>query len=591
MPKREPQEFDGWDRLHKSIERDRLRLEDFRELQLEFVRKYAGKYYSQSTDIAEQPVNLIAQYNDIVVRHLVASNPRVMLGISELQHKPTVAAMEKHTNKRLAKMHVDEILRDWSQAAIFGIGILKCALADPGEVADDYRKTAGEAFLSAIDFDDWVHDTGTKKIHKSAYMGHRICLPLAMLTDSDLYDQEVVKSLAPIVHPRQNESGDDRISTLSYEDDGWDGDYEDYVEIWEIWLRRQGLIVTLSLDHEQPLRVQPWIGPGCGPFHFLSYCDVPGNAMPLPPIAQLVDLHDLTNELYRKLGAQASRQKSITLVQKTMAKDGARVIEANDGDVIPVDDPQSCQEFRFGGPDQVNLAFTIRAMDDFSRQAGNLDVLGGLGPQADTATQEKMLQSNSSAKMRAMQQRTINATRDVLTALEWFYWHDPYQTYKVRREIPGVDGAEITAFITPRDRLVPFEELDIDIDPYSMSDDSPQTRLAALNQVMTQVLIPMSQILMQQGIQIDIEAWLKLIARYQNMPDLFEIVKVAQSQFDSLGPSMGESPTKPGQTTRTYERVNRPGGTRFGRDNALMQSLLGKGVQESEATAALQPAG
>jgi len=589
MKGKKAREFTEYERLNMSVQRDRRRLEDFRELQVEFARRYAGKHYSNSTDIEEQPVNLIAQFVDITGPLLVSANPRVMLGISDPQHKPTVAAMEAHTNKRLAKMHIDEILRQWARDATFGLGILKCALADPNEAADDYRKTPGEAFLLNVDFDDWVHDTGTKKLHKAAYMGHRICAPLAMFQDSDLYDQEVVKNLVPVMHPQTNESGDDRINTLSYDDDGWDGDYEDYVEVWEIYLRRQGLIITMALDQDAPLRIQKWIGPSCGPYHFLTFAEVIGNAMPLPPIAQLIDLHDLANELYRKLERQASRQKSILLVRSGNVNDGNRIIKANDGDAIKSDDPSSAQEVRFGGPDNMNLMFTIRAMEDFSRQAGNLDVLGGLSTQADTATQEKMLQANSSAKMRSMQQRTINATRDVLTALQWFYWYDPFQTYKVRRQIPGVEGVEITSLITPQMRLIPFEELEIDIDPYSMGDDSPASRLAALNQIMTQVLIPMAGLLERQGIQIDISAWLKLVAKYQNMPDLFDIVKLSGQQYDSVSNGEQEGPGMPSQTTRTYERVNRPGGTRIGKDHALMQTLLGAGVQDSEAEALYRP--
>ena len=46
---------------------------------------------------------------------------------------------------------------------------------------------------------------------------------------------------------------------------------------------------------------------------------------------------------------------------------------------------------------------------------------------------------------------------------------------------------------------------------------------------------------------------------------------------------------KPPMTKRTYERVNRPAGTRQGKDRAMAQAMLGKPPQPDEMAAITRP--
>ena len=79
------------------------------------------------------------------------------------------------------------------------------------------------------------------------------------------------------------------------------------VELRDIWLPREQLIITVETGKLGPsLRVLEWDGPHSGPYRFLRFNEVPGNTMPLPPVALWRDLHDLANVLFRKLGLQSS---------------------------------------------------------------------------------------------------------------------------------------------------------------------------------------------------------------------------------------------------------------------------------------------
>ena len=53
----------------------------------------------------------------------------------------------------------------------------------------------------------------------------------------------------------------------------------------------------------------------------------------------------------------------------------------------------------------------------------------------------------------------------------------------------------------------------------------------------------------------------------------------------------GDGPGKPPVTTRRYERINRPGATRQGKDAAMISTLLGARVQPKETAGAMRPVG
>jgi len=578
-------------RLRTAIEHCRGLLQPYRDERRSSVKQYVGPHYL-AAEGQELPINLIKLYANIVVKHLVAQTPRVLIANANTKLKQTALAMQDWANLRLQKMHVEETLRRCTLDALFAIGICKVALCDPAEADTDYRKTAGEAFLADIDLDDWVHDMGARRLDEACFLGHRFRIPLEFARESKLYDKSVRDDLTSTARHLLNEQGDARIQTLSVGSAYDPDEYEEHVELWEIFLRKERLIITLAVDGpEKPLRVQKWVGPACGPYHFLGFNDVPGNAMPSPPVHDLIDLHMLVNRIYRKLGRQSDRQKKIGIVGPGGEKDGKDVTQTSDGEIIRQDNPQAVTEIELGGINAQNLTFGIHCRDAFSHQAGNLDLMGGLSPQSPTLGQDQMLQQNASVQIADMQGRTVTFTRSVLTGLGWYFWTNPFEDYSVRRTVPGIDDIEVYATLKAQDRAEPFEELDFDIDPYSMGNDTPSSRLNALNQLMMQVLLPAGQILAQQGITIDFEAYLKKVGQYANMPDLNEIVRFAGLQLEQgVDPGQQAGPGyQPAQTTRRYERVNRPGGTRFGKDNALMQTLLGAGVQESEMGAAIKP--
>lgn len=584
-------------RLFTAMQRDRLSLRRFREERREMVRQYVGHHWSEEGTREKVPVNLIALYISVVARNLIAKEPRVMLSTPVRQIKAPVSAMQSWANREMQRMKLAMSLGRVVLDALFSIGICKVALAMPKDSAlRGWNQRTGEPFAERVDLDDFVFDVHARDLSEVSYIGHRFRCPLEVVKESRLYNK-VRKDLEASSDELFNVEGDERINVLGRSRYAANAEeFEDMVDLWEIYIPRKRLILTLADQQligaeglgpgNDALREVEWLGPDVGPYHILPFGTVPGNPMAKGPLMDLVDLHDLCNRVYRKLGRQAERQKELLGVAGGATEDGNRVMEANDGDIIRSDNSDRLKPLEMGGANERNLAFANHIKDLFGYMAGNLDMMGGLSPQSKTLGQDRMLAENASRAVVDMQERTIVFTADVVKALCWYWWHDPMRTMKVTHALPGMPNYSIQRKVTPEQRqLGDFEDLEINVDPYSLQHQTPQQRMQALNSVVQQTIMPMMGQLQQQGIGFDVNAYLQKIAQYMDMPDLMEIIQVQAppQQQDGGG---GQSPGQGGQsgmapqTTRTYERVSRSGGT-AGKDQAMLDLLGAKNVQQN----------
>ena len=580
-------------RLVESMRRSRLMLRYPREQRLRAVEQYAGAHWSEEGVQETVPLNLLALYVAIVGRGLIAKNPRVMLSTFQKANKPTITAMNTWVNQELEEMHIARIFQRAIVDALFCVGCLKVSLTTPAESAHSaWGLKAGHPSISVVDLDDFVYDLHARDWSEVSFIGHRYRVPLDAVRDDSSYSSER-KNLTPSVDPLFNPEGDQRISVLGRTMYGSNTEeYEEMVDLWEVYEPRHRRIVTLSCNPDAgpqggtsygrgsdvvPLRVQPWVGPATGPYHMLGFHVVPGNIMPKAPIQDLIDLHMLANNIYRKLSRQADRQKQILAVRGSATEDAARVQNANDGDIVRVDNPDNLKVMDFGGPNQVNMQLLLDAVNRFSTMAGNMELMGGLSPQSKTATQDKMLNENASGTMASMQDTTVTYVSSVIKSLCWYYHHDPIQVQRSTFSIPSMPAISVERAITPQQRLkVPWKDLQIKVDPYSMQHQTPQGRLQALDQLVQKTVMPMMQILQPQGITLDANAYLKKWGEYADDPDVAEILTITDPPAQEPGGGGGgPAPGMPAETTRNYVRENMPGRTQQGDMLNSMNALKG----------------
>ena len=577
-----PSKTEDLQRLRRSVEASRRKLEPFRSRHRQAVEQYVGVYYSD--DAAQRPVhvNLMELAAQVYERNLSARPPQALVLTRNRDLRPVGVKYERMLNEQLIKHRIHTQIQRCVKQALFSVGICKVGVETVGEVeVQGYKFAHTEPFVRSVLLDDWVHDMSARHMEEVAYCGHRYRVRLSEAKKNKQFKKSVRDKLRPEENYNFNEQGgDERIGTLASGSSRSETSLEDTIELWEIWLPRERKLVTLStMEDEAPLRVVDWDGPDrhLGPFHMLWFNEVDGNTMPLAPAMLWQGLHQIVNGLYRKLERQANRVKHIGVTRGADAGDAERIRQTSDGEIVAVDNPDAVQEKSFGGIDQRNFAFMLQSRDLFSWLAGNLDALGGLGPQSETVGQDKLLFAAANQRIAGMQDRVMEFTRDLIRDFGYHLWQDPLQTYPVTVEFEGIRPLEME--ITPDDRRGhSVYEHEVEIEAYSMQHQSPGERLQTINQIVQGIVVPAMPLLQQQGMQLNMAALMDLYSKYANLPELKDLVQQVHQGPPEGMDSPGSDRNRPRQapvTTRENVRVNRPGhASRQNADSSMISQLM-----------------
>lgn len=572
--------LDRVSRLVTAFDHSRRKLQTFRERRLGMIRQFVGGAWSDGGAPDRVPVNFLEMALNIYRRQVAARAPRVMVRSKDGDNISFADDLEIALNIAIEDMKFDETMRRWVLEAMFGMGVLKVGLApsDQREIMG-FTHDPGQPFADVVDFEDFVFDITAKRWDQVQFCGNRYALPLEAVQDLKMFPK---KDLSKYERRTTNEQGDQKISNM-VDDGGSYGEesYMDLVELWDIWLPYEGVVATFQtdpnggLEDKEPLRVVEWDGPEGGPYHLLSFGDVPGQIMPLPPAALMIDLHELGNRVFRKLARQADRQKTVTLVASANQDDGRRITNANDGDAVAVDRPEATKDVRYGGVDQAGLAFFQQLRQLTSYFGGNLETLGGLNNATNTASQEQLVKSQATMRIADMQERATAASTDVIKAIAFYMWNDPIRSYRIPKKIPNSDMT-IMAEMKPEKRNGEFPDYAIEIVPFSMQSRTPSERLQSAMQVMQTYIVPMSALLQQRGLVPNIEAFLKMSAELSGTPEIMDLVMKVPPQELMQGPPApggGAGGAGPANTTRNYVRSDRGGDSISKGDQVVAQMM------------------
>lgn len=584
-------------RLARSIEYSRRKMQPFREKRLEAIKQYVGGNYGEYGPMDRVPINLMEMALSIYKRQVAARSPQVTVTSQNPEAKAVAENFQLSLNLLLKEIGFEETLQRWVIDAMFAMGIVKVGISpEASSEIMGFTHDTGQPFVDNVDLDDFVFDVGAKRWDQIQFCGNRYCLPYEAVMDLKLFGKN--SNLKPTEYtPMTNEGGDDRVQTLTTQGTGYgDESYMPMVELWDIWLPYENLLVTIPADADggvkdsEETRILEWSGPDNGPYHRLGFNDVPGNIFPTAPAMQLIDLHDLSNRVFRKLGRQAERQKTVTVVGAGAEEDGRRIGSADDGDIIRSDRPEATKEVTYGGVDQTSLAFMVQLRQMFSYMGGNLDTMGGLGKAADTVGQEQIISQSASTKIADMQAAVSSAVQGVVTSLAKYLYHDPVANPRIFKEIPDTN-ITVKADFSPSMRTIDFVDYNIDIAPYSMQSRSPAERVQTVSQIVSTFILPMAQNLQQMGMTFDMKEFIEIVSKYSNTPELQDVLRdLTPAEQESIATAMDMAKStqagavKPVQTTRKYIRENVAAGmSGTARDDAMTRMMMGAGNQQSEA--------
>ena len=541
------------------------------------VKQFVGSHYSDNGSQKKVPTNMLEMALTIYLRLLAANAPQCVVSVKDAALKPFAKTFELVLNQIPDEIKLSETIRDVVMEAMFSIGIVKIGVAE----TSDNPKIGDEPFVSLVQIDDYFCDMSARNWGEVQYEGNEYWMDvedISKMYGVDLKEDE---------YNGASERGDDQAKSVEMNESALP--LYGRVLLRDVYLVKENRMITYAVNAKKVLRDVPWDGPEGSPYVKLWFNSVPGNLMPLAPVSVWEDMHELANQIFRKLANQATAKKTVTAFQSGLDEEIQRFKTAQDGEAINYNGTAP-ETLSVGGVDSGNLAFYIQIRDLFSIFAGNLDSLGGLSPQSDTAAQDKLISEAASARVRAMADAVIAFAKEIFRRLAWYTWTDPVRERVVYKTASKKFNINLREEWTPETRDGDFLDYNFDIAVFSMQDDSPSVRMQKLTNVFNTFIIPLQPMFAEMGVQIDLKELFDYIGANSNMPELANIVKFANMPVVSnVQKAEAATPTyiphKSPVSHRVYERVNRPGATERGKNAALVQTLLGGNPQNAEKEA------
>lgn len=560
--------------------RDYGELQAFRERRVEHILEYLGSNFG--TDGIENPINILSQFVNTVVRQLVGSNPRGLVTSFNRSLRPFAEASTDDMNRRLKKMRYDEILAERVVHAMFLIGIGYRAIVAPAASRfGGYASVVGQVGVCNIDFEDFCCDTSVADISKGEYQCHDYDAHLDDVKNCKLFRASMRKDIQRSEPKLFNDGGDRKVGSLNMRAGSNFERYEEYVRLRQTWWPRYRLITTHAVDYEfdEPLLEQDWVGPDCGPYEYLSLQQkAPGKLLAKAPIMDLVDVARSINHHWKHLDNQASQQKSVTGFQDE--EDAAAVNKAEQGASVHLKNPQGVVPLKMFGVDQELALWTANSRELFNELSGTR-ALGGLSSSSKTATQEKLVAQSASELIQAWGSKVTKSAERDMDALGWFFWNNPHQKLQSTYQLPGMPDVTADRSVAPEDRAkIPWDEMDLEIDAYSLNHVPPGQRAQILDDMVKNVFIPFAPLFQRPGVGKMLEKYTAFKAKYHNMPEINELAEsIIGVQGDpqmgaAEGPPQDQPMQPPGQET-VHTRISQPGMTDKGQSQVLQQLMAG----------------
>lgn len=568
-----PSNKEDFKKLVDTMKYNQKKFEVYRDNRIKFIRQFVGMHYSDDGSGDKIPLNLLELMVNVYTSQLVSKNPQASVTAGVKQLKPAAKTLELAVNHLIDEISLGKTLKKGTTDSLFSLGIGKVGLNYSKTVEmGGFKHDVGQPFADMVQIDDFIYDLKARAWETISFAADRFRIPLEQVKDCGLYSKEAVKQIKPEKDKKysrqENRASDITSDNADYRDEG----FKDYCQIWDVWLPEENQIVTVSFDSDIPLRVNDWTGPEHGMYHLLGYTDVPGNIMPLSPISLLFDLHELTNNLYRQLGRQALRQKTITAYEGKAVKDADRIRQSPDGETVRVDNIDKVKEMKYGGADQMNIAFTTLAKQNFSYFGGNLDSIGGLGAQAETAKQEQLIAASSSQRLASMGLDVKEWAGGIMKDLAWYLWHDPLIELPVVKRVEGTD-LEVTETFSPETQEGDFFDYNITINPYSMKDSTPEEQVGGVMAYLRETA-PFQPQMQQQGVNIDFEALTNLVADVKNIPQMKEIITFSGTEQQEQ--PIGTPTPKIKNMTNKYEHSYTSQASQAGLESQVSQMAMGQ---------------
>ena len=235
-------------RLTRAREAAYKTLQPFREFRIEAMREMVGKHYGHDGASQITPLNVIQLLVSSYSQHLISNNPAFAVSTKYPDLVPYSKMFQVGLNEQAVEMNLRQTIEDVVTDAMFGFGVAKVGLTATSDDSQGFLHDAAQPFADHVGTEDWVHDTEASRYEEATFAGNRYRVPLDEVRDNPLYDQRIRSRVVgtsksnAIVGDAEN----DRARSIG---SGTGGNYDhilhEQVELWDIWLPRDNLLLTM----------------------------------------------------------------------------------------------------------------------------------------------------------------------------------------------------------------------------------------------------------------------------------------------------------------------------------------------------------
>lgn len=518
-------------RLKNALPREYKALDKLRHQRSRLLSMGAGPGYPHKAqedgwlDNIEDVLPIMRQAAQATAISLAAECPRILVSTTTVDRQGFARHYEAAVNLYSKEMHLEDELMACVANSFYSLGIMKVYMADsvPIWLEESEWMDPGRPYAQNISLHHFVYDTGATAFQHCQFLADRYRVSFNdVVTDTRFKEslRKKIRELGP------TSAGDLRDAEPWRNIQFDDTDLNPLLYLADVFIPDEGKIYTYVVDRDfnilidEPLSEIEWEGQETGPYHFLNLGPVPDKTTPSSPAQNLERLINADNSLFRKNLDQAMEQRTILMVPSNFTDDEINAIR-NAKDLSFIRSDAITTPVRIGGPDQNNFAFQLNVEDKINKYSNNLDMRLGLGQSADTASQEQIVAQGVSRAEGYDQKIFVKFVRGVVRELGRLLFTAKTVSFPMTRQIDdyvSVDDPWREA-IEEGSRLGEFRDYDLDIEPYSMAYKSPGQRVMELQQTF-QELVPLTPLLMQQGLMPDTSFYLKEKSRLLNNSSL-----------------------------------------------------------------------
>jgi len=566
----DPSSTEDLTRLRRVIDEERMRLQpyyDNRKVLLDAINDPCHRTAEVAT-IDRRPSIPLDRMVRILTRGVVDQNPTLRIVRTR---RPRIAGMLKSQLDVWARqIRMAAVLQNMFQEALlrWGIAYTGFETADAG-----YGATP---FVHVLDFDDYFIDTRGNDENDIDFEGHCWARRLDHIQGDRTNDQNVVDRISESAKTRYK----NKITTLY-----------PWVDLRCVWLPQEGVELTLIGEENntvlEPLRIKEFVGPPPGPYVRLSLGNVRGTMIPVSRMSMLYDRHEFISRAYRIIYEQADESNEFYGYSGESERDADKHRTARRYEYIKFDNPAGIIKQKKGGVDPTVMGSAIHADDLFDTDAGNLKLIGGLGPSAQTLGQERSLGVGVQGMIDDMKNRMAVLGKRLYEIGGWYISRNPLNGrprdagpgYPVEKKmvnwaLPG--GINVDSEWTPEMGAdLDMDDPEMEIIPGSMVSRSAEGQLKFLIEAM-QVIASSFALPGEEPPVFKHRRFRELVAELGNAPEIAELFGEASdagSVIPGVETAMQFAP-RPGRSTGSGGQAQ---------PNKMVERMVFSGGQQQSA--------